>query len=550
MGKQLLQGGRVLVVSQDEKRRTKLVEIIQGAGFETREADVLDASEELFHLFRPEAVVFYVEDLVDFRFGSVRAGASGTLHPLPAFLLVYVSESGQEKERAIGEGVDEFLLWPVVPAELVHRIRSAVRRYRAEFEYETNLTELNSALETIRGYNNDLSIEFTEARECQVSMLPARRMAMNGFVINTSIKVGKKLNGDFVDLIRMDPFRIVIVLVDVSGHGAAAALVTGMAHAWLHSNVHDRVSLAALTKGLNSYLLTFIPEPMYATGFFGILDTMTGDLEYVLAGHLEPLLWQNGACVYGPEAETPPLGLYDEFRALISRLHIAPSDALMVFSDGLQDAFLDMDYAQQRLCDLFHQHNLSFCLRNRSCSMIADILKEGRVPQDDMSMICIKRLPEPFCIGSLKVSIPETGRYEFSLLSTEYSIMDLTRFMVDHLREEVGEERFWDMLQVAMELLNNAMEWGNDFDPTKNVLCTVDIFRSGREIVLTVEDQGKGFDTASVVEYSRNIDPDEMPVDETRPGGLGISLALGLSDRLSFNKKGNRVTAHFIRSQQ
>ncbi len=548
MGRKLLEGGKVLVVSRDKEKRAELVEIIQGFGFEIMEVETLTTDEELLHTFMPQAIVFYEDNPENFRFNSVNPNSIDTPHPLPTFILVHASESIEGKKRAIVEGVDEFLLWPVSPEELAHRLNCTVRQVRNKTEHETHVSELHSALETIKGYNNELSLELAEAQECQRNLLPSKRLALNGFVINSSIRMSKQLNGDFIDIIRINPLRVVLVLMDVSGHGTDAALVTGMSHAWLHSNIHDRVSLVSLTEEFNHYLLTYTPEAMYATGFIGILDTITWDLEYVLSGHPEPLFWKNGTCFPGPMATTPPLGLYDDFKAEVTRSHIAPDNALMVYSDGLQDAFSDLDDAQNMMCDLFHQHNVGLCFRNRRCAMINNILKKGRIPEDDMSMICIKHLPDPLYIGGLKVSIPETGHYEFTLPSTEDAVTEFTRFMETHLKEEAGEDRFWDMLQVAMELLNNAMEWGNGFDPNRKILCSVNI--NDKEIVLSVEDQGKGFDTKPVLEHGRNIDPEQLPLDVERPGGLGIPLAIGLADQISCNKTGNRITAHFLRQQK
>ena len=550
MAKKLLSGGRVLVVGHNEEKRSKLDEIIRKFGFETMVSDDLEESEDLCRTFRPEAVVFYVEKPGEFRFRSAKNAGCKKIAPLPSFIIVHPPKAAQGKVGAIAEGADEFLAWPVVPEELAHRLEAAVRYQHSLHESEEFIDHQEDALKTLRWYNAEYAREFEEAREVQRALCPVKRLALNGFVINTSIKATQKLNGDFIDIIRMDSLRVVLVLMDVSGHGAAAAMVTGMAHSWLRSNIHDRVSLVSMIEEFNRYLYTFTPGPMYATGFIGILDTITGDMEYVLAGHPEPLFWRNGVCSPGPEASTPPLGLYQEFKAVVSRSRMGPADAVMVYSDGLLDAFSESEAPLKMVCSLYHHHNLGLCLRNRTCCMVDDILKQGRMPRDDMSMICIKRLPSPICIGRLQVSIPETGRYEFNFPSMEDAMMDLYSFMVDHLKEEAGEELFWDMLQVAMELLKNAIEWGNERNPAKKVLCTVSM--TSKEIVLTVEDEGTGFDTALVLERCQNVDPDQVHqvhVDGTRPGGLGLYLALGLADRLSFNTKGNRVEARFVRKQ-
>lgn len=545
MGNKLLTGGRIIVVARDEEKRTRLVDIIQGFGFETRQFEDLSSARDICHEFQPDAVVFFAEKSGEFFFKSNEYVVCDRLEHPPSFLVINASESDRGKISDMEEGADEFLAWPVIPAELEHRLKAAVMLRRSLQENREHREFQEEALDILRWHNSEYSHELAEARTVQDALHRVERLALNGFVINSSIRAAQRLNGDFIDFIRLDQFRIAIVLMDVSGHGAAAAMIAGMLHAWLHSNFHDRVSLATLTGELNRYLVSYTPENMYATGFIGILDTLTGNLEYVLAGHHEPLFWKNGACIEGPVASTPVLGLHEDFRAVISRSHIAPADGLMIYSDGLLDAFAESGDPQKRVCGLYQRHNQGLCLRNRRCGMVDDILQGGNEPGDDMSMICIKRFPNPLFVGSLKISIPETGRYEFQLSSSEEAMIDLYSFMVDHLREETGEEFFWDLLQVTMELVKNAIKWGNGRDQAKHILCTVRL--DDREIKLTVEDEGAGFDTAPVLERGRKIDPKQLPADDTRPGGLGIPLALGLADQLSFNKKGNRVTAVFVR---
>ncbi|MBW2037929.1 MAG: SpoIIE family protein phosphatase [Deltaproteobacteria bacterium] len=378
-------------------------------------------------------------------------------------------------------------------------------------------------------------------------MQPTPRLSLKGFAINSNKKAATQLNGDMVYILKISPFRIALSLIDVSGHGAAAAMLTGMIHGWLHSHFNNSSTLPELTTGLNQYLLNYTPASMYVTGFIGILDTMTGSLEYILAGHPEPLFWQNNACRFGPQASTPVLGMHEGFSPVVSHCHLMPGDAVMIYSDGLLDVLANTDDAEGHLCNLYAQHNCNkICLRNRRCSMLDDILSTGNIPIDDMTMLCITRFHEPLYFGSLELSTPKTGHYELTIPSREGALQDLYSFMVDNLQEEIGATLFWDMLQIVMELTRNAMEWGNGFDATKKISCSICL--TGTKAQFTVEDEGNGFDTGTILERARTIDPEGYPSDNGRPGGFGIAMAFGLADQLVFNEKGNRVTARFFRN--
>jgi len=82
------------------------------------------------------------------------------------------------------------------------------------------------------------------------------------------------------------------------------------------------------------------------------------------------------------------------------------------------------------------------------------------------------------------------------------------------------------------EALNNAIKHGNCCDASKVVELIFDI--SPQQAVITIGDQGDGFDPASV--------PDPT-VEENleKPYGRGIMLMRAYMDEVNFNEQGNQV---------
>lgn len=98
-------------------------------------------------------------------------------------------------------------------------------------------------------------------------------------------------------------------------------------------------------------------------------------------------------------------------------------------------------------------------------------------------------------------------------------------------------------LRMAMEeLVQNAKEWGNRFDPNKKIRLSLRLARD--RIAVNVEDEGEGFDPAAVPDPS--IDPrahiQRRIASGKRMGGWGLFLARKRMDELSFNKIGNAVS--------
>ncbi len=97
-------------------------------------------------------------------------------------------------------------------------------------------------------------------------------------------------------------------------------------------------------------------------------------------------------------------------------------------------------------------------------------------------------------------------------------------------------------IRIALgEIVANAIEWGNHEDATKPVRVSYCLFPE--EIVFKIEDLGPGFDISELPEPES--DPLElMRVREEqgkRPGGLGLTIAHKVMDRIIHNRVGNSV---------
>lgn len=96
-----------------------------------------------------------------------------------------------------------------------------------------------------------------------------------------------------------------------------------------------------------------------------------------------------------------------------------------------------------------------------------------------------------------------------------------------------NDERFSTLLVVLTEAVNNAITHGNKRNPAKKVVVTC--LREGDALVVSVKDEGKGFDPDAV--------PDPIHADNLlRETGRGVFLMRQLMESVSYNKRGNEVT--------
>ena len=99
------------------------------------------------------------------------------------------------------------------------------------------------------------------------------------------------------------------------------------------------------------------------------------------------------------------------------------------------------------------------------------------------------------------------------------------------------EEIYGHILVALTEAVNNAIQHGNKANPNSHIEVTFKVVKNER-ISFTVKDQGPGFD------FNNIADPTE-PQNLEKPTGRGIFLIKHLSDKVSFEEKGTKITIEF-----
>lgn len=123
---------------------------------------------------------------------------------------------------------------------------------------------------------------------------------------------------------------------------------------------------------------------------------------------------------------------------------------------------------------------------------------------------------------------------ELILKSSLDSLADLEQF-VDNIIDKAGlDEDTAARFQLVMsEACTNAIMHGNKMDESKKVFIKSEVMDN--KIVVTVEDQGIGFNPDSV--------PDPLATDNLlKTSGRGVYLIRQYADKVSYSPKGNVLT--------
>jgi len=182
--------------------------------------------------------------------------------------------------------------------------------------------------------------ELDTARQVQKNLFPEELPQVTGWTFAAHCRPARIVAGDYYDVFEVAPGLVAIALGDVSGKGLGPALVMAELHALVCCLLPWRLAdLAGLMAELNDYLLASTLPDMFVTLFLGILETATGRLRYINAGHPAPLVLScqgeeslrlsNGGTLLG----VLPTESFDT-----GEVDLAPGDLLALFSDGVTDA--------------------------------------------------------------------------------------------------------------------------------------------------------------------------------------------------------------------
>src|SRR5437764_1171585 len=148
--------------------------------------------------------------------------------------------------------------------------------------------------------------------------------------------------GDYYDAFYPDERRnrLVVVIADVAGKSVPAALLMATLQASLRTIAGEGVPVAELVTRLNRYASAYsLDGRRFTTAVLCDYDPATRQLTYVNAGHNAPILRRANGAFETLEVGGLPLGIKVGAEYETASLELRPGDALILFTDGVIEAF-------------------------------------------------------------------------------------------------------------------------------------------------------------------------------------------------------------------
>ncbi len=200
--------------------------------------------------------------------------------------------------------------------------------------------------------------EIEIAQEVQAMLFPRRLPNDADLAIERSYVPHTEIGGDYYDVVEVDADRLLLCVADVSGKGVPASLLMSNFQAGLRTLLRQGVPLATVVPELNHLLFRNSGGEKFITAFLGIYDRRSRQLEYVNAGHNDPLLLADSGRVTTLKDGTVMLGIMEELPMLkVGQMHIPRHSLLLLYTDGLTEVF-DADgneFGEEGVLEVLHR---------------------------------------------------------------------------------------------------------------------------------------------------------------------------------------------------
>jgi serine phosphatase RsbU (regulator of sigma subunit)/predicted ester cyclase len=238
--------------------------------------------------------------------------------------------------------------------------------------------------------------ELRMARTIQQASLPKEVPQLEGWQITSYYQPAREVGGDFYDFFDLEDGRVVVVVGDATGKGMPAALIAEATSNMLRAvaQASGYSSPGEVLSRVNETLLSRIPQNMFVTCFYAILEPESATLSYANAGHDLPYLRHSGGEAEELRARGMPLGLISGMSYEEGDVSLREGESVLFYSDGLVEAHDPKGemFGFPRLKALISEHGEEDrALGDFLMEELYSFVGEGWEQEDDITLLTLKR---------------------------------------------------------------------------------------------------------------------------------------------------------------
>jgi len=237
-----------------------------------------------------------------------------------------------------------------------------------------------------------LEREMKIAREIQHQLMPEDLPSMPPLTLAVLFKPVTHLGGDLYDWIHFDDGRLAIVIGDVAGKGAPAALYGALSSGIIRTRAGRKYPPGQMLELVNKTLYQRPIESQFIAVTYSIYDPQARKITIANSGLPYPLMVRSGQANF-LDVGGVPLGLFPDSHYQETEVQLQTGDILVFYSDGVIESRNDPgeDFGLKRLADvvLANQERSADGIVKAAISSLASFIGRTK-PHDDRTMIVVK----------------------------------------------------------------------------------------------------------------------------------------------------------------
>jgi len=314
--------------------------------------------------------------------------ANGRWRDVPVIMISALDDI-KSVVRCIERGAEDYLPKPFEPMLLRARVNACLEKKRLR--------------DQAREYSDLLERELQSARDIQMSMVPTifpPPEPTRPVEIFATLEPARQVGGDLYDFFYTDEGQLCFLIGDVSDKGAPAALFMARTKTLVRLVATLLRALAGrpptpdqIMARVNDELCLDNSMQMFVTLFLGVLDPMSGELQWCNAGHLVPYVLGRNGIKPLETTQDMPLGIRTSIGYDSTGWTLSTGDCLFLFTDGITEA-MDSEgklFGKERL-----EETLQAVVREDPSKIVTAVIEkmseftDGAPQSDDIAAMALR----------------------------------------------------------------------------------------------------------------------------------------------------------------
>jgi sigma-B regulation protein RsbU (phosphoserine phosphatase) len=258
-------------------------------------------------------------------------------------------DEGSDLAEALSLGANDYVTKPL--------------DYRVVLARIENMLGYAQAVSALTKANERMNRDIEAAARVQASLLPHEPVEIKGADFIWLYRPCDELAGDGLNLFKCDEEHIAMYVLDVSGHGVAASLLSVSVTHHLSQMISNFpaaetgtniTSPACLARDLNVLFPMKSVGQHYFTFLYGVLDVKTRSFRFVSAGSPGPLVVHADGSADLHDVPAVPIGMFPDSEYVDTTIELQAGDRLYLYTDGLyeeRNIETREQFGRERMCN-------------------------------------------------------------------------------------------------------------------------------------------------------------------------------------------------------